>query len=308
MASLTERVASVRAWGRAGLERWRVRRPSLDHLLRAVQRYEVQSGDRLAGAVTYFAFLSFFPLVALSYAVLGFTVATSETTRHALQTAIEERLPGIAAQLPLENIARTKETAGIIGLLGLLYAGLGALDVLRGALREMSMITTPPFGFFLGKLRDLASLILLGVTAISSVLVAGFATTATDKVMDVVLGGGSVLGNLGLRALGVAASVGADWVLFVILLGWVAGPIRPFRVIAKGALLGALGFGVLKQVATLLLATTLGNPLYGTFAVIVGLLVWINFSARLVLFVAAWTATAGLGPPPSPSPLPPSGA
>ncbi|MFC7590036.1 hypothetical protein ACFQYP_44900 [Nonomuraea antimicrobica] len=100
MASLTERVASVRAWGRAGLERWRVRRPSLDHLLRAVQRYEVQSGDRLAGAVTYFAFLSFFPLVALSYAVLGFTVATSETTRHALQTAIEERLPGIAAQLP----------------------------------------------------------------------------------------------------------------------------------------------------------------------------------------------------------------
>ncbi|MFC7590035.1 YhjD/YihY/BrkB family envelope integrity protein [Nonomuraea antimicrobica] len=205
-------------------------------------------------------------------------------------------------------MARTKETAGIIGLLGLLYAGLGALDVLRGALREMSMITTPPFGFFLGKLRDLASLILLGVTAISSVLVAGFATTATDKVMDVVLGGGSVLGNLGLRALGVAASVGADWVLFVILLGWVAGPIRPFRVIAKGALLGALGFGVLKQVATLLLATTLGNPLYGTFAVIVGLLVWINFSARLVLFVAAWTATAGLGPPPSPSPLPPSGA
>ncbi|MFC7104570.1 hypothetical protein ACFQQB_31465 [Nonomuraea rubra] len=61
MASLTERVASVKAWGRVKLDHWRVRRLSLDHLVRAAQRYQLQSGDRLAGAVTYFAFLSFFP-------------------------------------------------------------------------------------------------------------------------------------------------------------------------------------------------------------------------------------------------------
>jgi membrane protein len=100
--------------------------------------------------------------------------------------------------------------------------------------------------------------------------------------------------------------VGADWVLFVILLGWVARLAQPFRVIAKGALLGAVGFGTLKQIASLLLAQTLGNPVYGAFAVMVGLLIWINVSTRLVLYVAAWTATAGLTPPPSPSPVPSS--
>ncbi|MEV4168496.1 YihY/virulence factor BrkB family protein [Nonomuraea sp. NPDC049709] len=304
MARLTERVESVRAWGRGKLDDWRVRRLSFDHLVRAAQRYQLQSGDRLAGAVTYFAFLSFFPLVALAYAVLGFVVATSDETRYALEKAIVERLPGISAQLDIKAIAKAKETAGIIGLLGLLYAGLGALDALRGALRDISMATTPPLNFFLGKLRDLASLIMLGLTAIVSVLVAGFATTATDKVVHAVFGGADTLANLGLRAAGVTASVGADWLLFVILLGWVARPTQPFRVIARGALLGAIGFGVLKQIATLLLATTLGNPVYGTFAVIVGLLVWINFSARLVLFVAAWTATSGLCPPPAPSPVP----
>ncbi|WP_052422827.1 YihY/virulence factor BrkB family protein [Nonomuraea candida] len=304
MTSLTQRVESVKSWWRGKLDSWRVRRLSLDHLIRAGQRYQLQYGDRLAGAVTYFAFLSFFPLVALGYAVLGFAVATSEPTRSALEQAIAERLPGIAEQLNLKVIARAKETAGIIGLLGLLYAGLGALDALRGALREMSMTTTPPLNFFVGKLRDLASLLLLGVTAISSVLVAGFATTATDKVMHFLLGSQSALAGLGFRVAGVAASVGADWLLFMILLGWVARPTQPLRVIAKGALLGAITFGVLKQVATLLLATTLGNPVYGTFAVIAGLLVWMNFSARLVLFVAAWTATSGLCPPPSPSPIP----
>ncbi|MEV0159176.1 YihY/virulence factor BrkB family protein [Nonomuraea fuscirosea] len=308
MASLTERVRSVKAWGRAKVDQWRVRRLWLDHLIRALRRYQAQSGDLLAGAVTYFAFLSFFPLVALSYAVLGFVVATSETTRDALQQAIEERLPGIAENLDLAGIATAREAAGIIGLLGLLYAGLGALDALRTALREMSMTTTPPLGFLAGKLRDLAALIMIGVTAIASVLVAGFATTATDKVLHYLFGA-SPLAGLGLRTAGVVASVGADWLLFVILLGWVARSAQPFREIAKGALLGAIGFGVLKQVATLLLASTLGNSaLYGTFAVIVGLLVWINFSARLVLLVAAWTATAGLSPPPSPTPIPGAGS
>ncbi|TYB59864.1 YihY/virulence factor BrkB family protein [Nonomuraea sp. PA05] len=306
MAGLTERVESVKAWGRGKLDHWRVRRLSLDHLIRAAQRYQLQSGDRLAGAVTYFTFLSFFPLLVLGYSLLGFVVATSETTRDAMQEAISERLPGIMDKLnfDLDNIAEAKTAAGIIGLLGLLYAGLGALDALRGALREMSMTTTPPLDFFVGKLRDLASLILLGATAIASVLVAGFATTATDHVMKFVFGGDTLVGTLLFRIAGIAASVGADWLLFVIVLGWVARPTQPFRVIAKGALLGAISFGLLKQIATLLLATTMGNVVYGAFAAIVGLLVWMNFSARLILFVAAWTATTGLCPPPSPSPIP----
>ncbi|MEU4509776.1 YihY/virulence factor BrkB family protein [Nonomuraea wenchangensis] len=304
MASLRRRVEAVRAWGRRTVDHWRVRRLSLDHLIRGVQRYQGQNGDRLAGAVTYFAFLSFFPLVALAYAVLGYMVATSETTRQALEAAITERLPGIADQLNLKAIAEAKATAGVIGLLGLLYAGLGALDALRGALREIYMTTQPPLNFFLGKLRDLSSLLMIGIAMITSVLVGGFATSATDKVLHLVFGSESALATFGLRLAGVVAGLAADWVLFVILLGWVAKPVQPFKVIAKGALIGAIGFGVLKQLATLLLATTLGNPVYGTFAVIVGLLVWINFSARLVLHVAAWTATAGYCPPPAPTPVP----
>jgi membrane protein len=304
MASVAQRIESVKAWGRGKVAALRVRRLWIDHLIRAVQRYEGQGGDRLAGAVTYFAFLSFFPLVALSYAVLGFVVATSEKARDAMAEAIAERLPGIGAQIDFKAIGEAKAAAGIIGLLGLLYAGLGAMDALRGALREMSMTTKPPLNFFLGKLRDLASTVMIGATMLTSVLVAGFATTATDKVMDAVFGDNSPAANLGIRILGLVLSVAADWLLFLILLGWVARPTQPFRMTARGALLGAIGFGLLKQAATLLLGTTLGNPIYGTFAVIVGLLVWINFSARLILFVAAWTDTAGICPPPAPTPVP----
>lgn len=96
----------------------------------------------------------------------------------------------------------------------------------------------------------------------------------------------------------------ADTVLFVIILRWMGRSRQPFRVIFRGALLGALAFGLLKQLAALILSWTLNNPIYGVFAVMVGLLVWINLSVRVILYAAAWTETASLGPPPAPTPIP----
>ncbi|NUW40886.1 YihY/virulence factor BrkB family protein [Nonomuraea rhodomycinica] len=305
---LSERIEAVKARGRRLRDHWRVRRPFIDHWIKTVQRYQLQSGDRLAGAVTYFAFLSFFPLVALGFAVFGYVLTNDEAAMKALSKAIEEQLPGIAHQIDLQGIATAKATAGIIGLLGLLYAGLGAVDALRGALREMSMTTSPPLDYFRGKLRDLVTLVLLGAALLASVLVTGFATQATTWVVRFLGLDDTALNNAGLFLAGLGASLVADWLLFVIVLGWVAKPTQPFRVIAKGALLGAVGLGLLKQAAGLLLSHTLNNPLYGAFAVMVGLLLWINFSTRLILYVAAWTATAGLGPPPAPSPIPSNGS
>ncbi|WP_157252367.1 YihY/virulence factor BrkB family protein [Nonomuraea typhae] len=308
MANLNEKAAAWRERAMRFVEHWRVRRPALDHLIRTIQRYQGQFGDRLAGAVTYFAFLSFFPLIALAYAIFGYVLTASPGVEQALKAEIAQQLPGLAGELNLDVIAQSKATAGIIGLLGLLYAGLGAIDALRGALREMSMTTTPPLNFFVGKLRDLTSLMLIGVTMLVSAGVSVLTSATAGRVAEWL---GFQNDDLGARGMvwvtGIVATVLADWLLFMIILGWVARPTRPFRAVAQGALLGAIGFGLLKQLATLLLGYTLSNPLYGTFAVLVGLLVWINFSARLVLYVASWTATTGFAPPPSPTPLPSNG-
>ncbi len=69
-----QRFAAVKEWGRKFVERERFRYLWVDHLIRTVQRYHVRRGDRLAGALTYFAFLSFFPLLALAFALFGFVV------------------------------------------------------------------------------------------------------------------------------------------------------------------------------------------------------------------------------------------
>jgi membrane protein len=299
-----ERIEAVRAWGRVRLGTARVRWPWFDHLIRTVRRYQLQFGDRLAGAVTYFAFLSFFPIIALAFAVFGYFLFVQSNATEALAKAVNAYLPGLADRLPIKEIADSRASAGVIGLVGLLYAGLGAMDALRGALREISMTTEAPLNFFLGKLRDLAALVLVGITVIFSAAVGGFATQASGVVAGWLGLSGSTAAVNAVWLVGLVVSVLADVVVFLIILGWMGRSTQPFRVVLRGALLGAVGFGLLKQLAALILSYTLNNPVYGVFSVVVGLLVWINLSARMILYVAAWTATAAFGPPPDPTPVP----
>ncbi|GAA3420812.1 YihY/virulence factor BrkB family protein [Streptosporangium vulgare] len=282
----------------------RIRWHWFDHLVRTFQRYQIQSGDRLAGAVSYFAFLSFFPIIALAFAVFGYFLSVRPDAIVTLQTAINHYLPGLADRLPIKQIAESRTSAGIIGLLGLLYAGLGAIDALRGALREISMTTEPPLNFALAKLRDLAALVTIGTTTVASVLVAGFATQASGVVAGWFGLSGSPVATVTIWLAGLAVSVLTDVVVFLVILRGLGRSRQPLRVLLRGALLGAAGFALLKQLAALILSGTLNNPVYGVFAVVVGLLVWINFSARVIMYAAAWTATASLGPPPDPTPVP----
>jgi membrane protein len=76
----------------------------------------------------------------------------------------------------------------------------------------------------------------------------------------------------------------------IILLGVVSGVRRPWRDLSRGALLGGVGFTLLKLSAAFVLPRLTANPLFASFAVVVGLLVWINLIARLTLIAAAWAA------------------
>ena len=80
----------------------------------------------------------------------------------------------------------------------------------------------------------------------------------------------------------------ADTVLFAILLSRLSGAHQPWRQVRTAAFLGAVGFELLKLVGTFLIVRTTQNPVYATFGVIVGLLIWINLVSQLLMFVAAW--------------------
>ncbi|MEU8800446.1 YihY/virulence factor BrkB family protein [Spirillospora sp. NPDC048819] len=269
-------------------ERWRW----FDHHVRALRRYQERRGDRLAAALTCYAFLSFFPLLALGYSLLGYLVGVSAQARDYFVRAVDSLLPGLAAEIRVEEIAQSKTAVGIIGLAALLITGQGWVQVLRESLRDM-WGNEPDGGgnFFVERFWDLAVLAFLGVVLICGMAVSTVTTAATSTVLgwfglQDVPGAGT-----GLRMLSLACAIMFNTVIFLVLFSRLSGTRAPWRRIIRGALFGAVGFEALKQFATLLLARVTENPVYGTFAVLVGLMVWINIVSRFTLFVAAWTAT-----------------
>jgi len=88
-----------------------------------------------------------------------------------------------------------------------------------------------------------------------------------------------------------AVAVLADFLLLLYVLTLLPGVEPPRRRLIVAALIGAVGFELLKLLLSSYMRDVASRSMYGAFGVPVALLLWINFTAKLVLFCAAWTAT-----------------
>ncbi len=274
--------------------RLRERRPFIDHVVRMVEHYGDANGSALAAAVTYFAFLSFFPILALSFAVIGFVSRAYPNAEDNLVTALNDVLPGIVGGQDGLDLSTFQDNApGIlsVGILLALYSGLGWLSGMRKALVA---VFEEPEGerpnFVMGKVRDLLALLTLGSVLIVSVAVSGVATKIATPILEFVglgVGATPLLWVLALL-LGLAASS----LLFFAFFRLLASPNVPTRSLWSGALLGAVAFELLKQLSTVLLQATREAPAVQAFGIALILLVWINYFSRVVVFAAAWAHTS----------------
>ncbi len=278
------------------VQSWRRRRPSVNHTLAAVEHFGQVQGSVLAGAVTYFGFLSFFPILALAFAVIGYVTAVYPDAEQALVEALNEVLPGLigdqAGQIPISAFKSAKGTASIIGAAGLLYSGLGWLSGMRAAL--VAVFEIPPSAkrnFVLGKAVDLLMLLIIGLTLILSVAISGFVSGFAADILGWLgldqLPGADVV----LWALGIALGIGASTVLFFALFRLLTDPPLPAKALWQGALLAGIGFELLKQLASLLIRQASSSPAAAVLGVSLVLLIWINYFSRVTVLGAAWAHT-----------------
>lgn len=268
--------------------------PGLDHVLLMNEHYGRVKAGQQAGAVTYFAFLSFFPVLALAFFFVGILSSVYPDAEENVTTAINSVLPGIVGtddgQISLDQVQNFSGLAGVVGLLGVLYAGLSWVSALRDALAVVFETPAREIPKFVpGKLRDLSALVVVGLVLVVAVAVAGFVSGFSSDVLDLV-GLGTELSWL-VKIIALLLGLAANTVLFYSLFKLLAEPDAPARSLWSGAMLGAVGFEVLKQVSGLLLASTKGQPAFQAFGIALILLVWINYFSRLVLYAAAWAYT-----------------
>jgi membrane protein len=291
-------MASLKARATTTLDRARRRWPVLDHVLRMQAHYGRVNGSAQAGAITYFAFLSFFPILALAFFAVGYVARVYPSAQDNLVQAIQQVLPGIVSNDPaatgaisMRSIEDAAATVGLIGLVGVIYSGLGWLSGMRSALEVVFELPRSEYpNFFVGKLRDLVALVVIGFTLVLSVAVTGAVVGYSGRIVDW-LGLGHQLTWL-VHGLGLLVGIAANVLLFYTLFRLLARPPTPRRALWQGALLGALGFEVLKLASSYLLAATKNQVAFQAFGIALIVLVWINYFSRVVLYAAAWAHTA----------------
>ncbi|HEY1134610.1 MAG TPA: YihY/virulence factor BrkB family protein [Nocardioides sp.] len=288
MASVAER---AKVW----FAEQRTARPWLDHTVRMQQHYSEVKGNTQAGAITFFGFLSFFPLLALAFFVIGWISKVYPDAQQDLVDAVTGIFPGMIGsddgQISIADFESAASTAGLVGLLGVLYSGLGWLSGMRESLLVVFEEPADDQPTFLrGKLRDLTALVSIGAVLFTSVAISSGLNGFSSDVLGLV-GLGEELSWL-LRILTIVVGILASSLLFTVMFRLLAAPDIPRLDLWKGALLGAVGFEILKQVAGLLLGSTKGQPAFQAFGIALILLVWINYFSRVVMYAASWAHTA----------------
>jgi membrane protein len=281
------------------IQRARERHPVFDHVFLSFQHYGDAQGPANAGNITYFGFLSFFPLLAIGFATVGVVSRVYPDAQNSLITALEDVFPGIIGsddgQISVSTFEGAVGRAGVIGVVGLLYYGLNLLSAVRSGLEYVfDLVPQDTPSWIRGKLRDATSLGAIGAVLMVSVAASTFATGLSDQVrealgLDQVPGTGAIVSGVGIM-IGIASST----VLFLALFKLLADPDVPLRALRNGALFSALAFELLKQVAGTLLGFASRSPAAAIFGSALILLIWINYSARIALLGASWAETSPL--------------
>jgi uncharacterized BrkB/YihY/UPF0761 family membrane protein len=271
LESLTARVNRVVAWA----DRLQRRHGVLGFPYAVMKKYGDDEGGREAALITYYGFLSIFPLLLLGVAGLSRVLA-----RHA---HLRERL--VAAVVPdalrptVEHALATLPTSAVplvIGLIGLLFSGTG---VVFSVYQTLNHVAAVPY-----RLRaQFVSRYVRVFVMVATLLLGGLAVGALTVVAT------ALPGQPGVQR--TAAVAGSALVAFAVLLLaarlLLARP-APVRALWPAAALGAVVVAVVLNVGAPLLArlVTQAGPVYGSFATVAGMFALLYLVGQALVYAA----------------------
>ncbi|MGW7382087.1 YihY/virulence factor BrkB family protein [Streptomyces sp. NPDC054794] len=263
------------------------------HAWRAYERLDRVKWTRLAAAMTFISFIALFPLLTLAAAIAAATLSPSQ--QQELQKKIADQVPGISNQLDINGLIQNAGTVGLIAGAVLLLTGIGWVGQMRDCLRAVWELPDSERNPLVAKVKDTVILIGLGGAVLATIAISTVASALVGRITDELgierAGWGSIL----LHTAAFAVAVLADFLVLLYVLTLLPGVEPTRRRLIVAALIGAVGFELLKLLLSGYIQGVAGKSMYGAFGVPVALLLWINFTSKLLLYCAAWTATPSDG-------------
>ncbi|GLX93946.1 inner membrane protein YhjD [Herbidospora sp. NBRC 101105] len=275
------------------VSRWsdlRLRRPWIDHHVRAVLRFDQADGGRLSAGMTYYAFFAIFALGLLAFVIMGHVWDTPGALAQ-----VADYLADTFPRLDVAALRDARDTAGWIALFGLPLTGLFWVDSMRSSSRAVWGLNEYPGRFLTRWLIDLGVLAALGLLLAASLALSFGAQSALLWVTGHTVGPDAPVARFALQAAAFGLGFAVNLLLSAALLT-LAPRLRlsPRRVIGP-ALIITVGLEVLKTAGQLYFNLSSSNPAYTVVAGAVGMLLFLKLMNVLILYAAAHAATSRHG-------------
>jgi len=239
-----------------------------------IKKYSDDDAGHQAALITYYGFLSLFPLLLVATSLIDSITRRSSELHTRLIADINSYFPIVGDQLQSNVHSNKTGPALVIGLLFALYGTRGIADAVRNALDHAWAIPrTKRSGFPKNLLRSLG---LLFGGGLGLVLTNGLASYALAAVGRAPL----------LRAIPILINISLLYLIFmyIFLIGSSRSHAR--KDVRLGALTGSVGLLLLQAVGGYLITHQLHNlrGLYGQFALVLAILFWIYLQAQVLVY------------------------
>jgi membrane protein len=240
-----------------------------------VKKYGDDESGYQAALITYYSFVSLFPLLIIALSVIDLISRNNTELRNRLTQSIGNYLPTVSDQL--QHTVHSKTGTGLallISLLFLLYGAKGSADAVRHALdHAWEVPRSSRSGFPKGMLKSLGLIVGGGVGLLLSATLSGLATSAFAHLWY-------------LRLLPLVLSISINYLVFLFVFRIGTSKRQAIPDIRLGAITAALALQLLQLVGAALIHHQLKNATgaYGQFGIVLALLFWIYLQAQVFMY------------------------
>ena len=243
-----------------------------------VKKYGDDRGGQLAGLLTYYGFLSLFPLLLVASSILQIISFNNSEFRQTVINKALQYFPVLGQHLAnsIHDLRGTKIVL-LISILFTLWGARGIADIFQYSMNHIWKVPHPKRpGFVNRTLKSLGIIFLGGFGFIIAAFLSGFAANLNQGIV--------------FRILSVLISVAVLFLMFWGLFKWALASPSEYsdRSVIKSALAAAVGIAILQAAGGYLVKRQLGklNSFYGSFGVTLALLFWIYLQAQIVIYSA----------------------
>ena len=243
-----------------------------------IKKFGDDRAGSLAALVAYYCFLSLFPLLLLLVTVLGIVAGSSSSLTHSVEHSALSQFPVIGQDLGnnIHELHRNSAAGLVIGILALLWGSQGASQAGQYAMAQIWNVPNVVRPNFWARLAR--TLLLMGLLGVFLALSTGLTVLA------------GIVGSthLGWRVAAIAASAVLNVVVYCLTFRILTPKQVRTSLLLPGGALGGLAWTILLLLGTELVNHTLRNasPVYGFFAVVLGLVFWIYLVSEVSLYCA----------------------